>query len=69
MNVDAWFDNEHVAVHWWEVITSTATTDLLSMLVESFNPTMHNFGGTLEVSSLVLYGMLWMSSLLIRERL
>ena len=69
MNVDAWFDNEHVAVHWWEVITSTATTGLLSILIESFNPTMHNFVGIPEVSSPVFSGMLWMSSLLIRERL
>ena len=58
MNVDAWFDNEHVAVHWWEVITSTATTGLLSMLVESFNPTTHNFVGILEVSSLVSWNAL-----------
>ena len=69
MNVDAWFDNEHVAVHWWEVITSTATTGLLSILIEYFNPTMHNFVRILEVSSPVFSGMLWMSFLLIGERL
>lgn len=56
-------------VHWWEVITSTATTGLLSMLVESFNPTMHNFVRILEVPLPVFPGMFWMSSLLIRERL
>ena len=68
-DVDDWFDNEHVAVHWWEVITSTATTSLLPMLVESFSPTMHNFVGILDVSSPAFHGVLWMSSLLIGERL
>lgn len=56
-------------MRWWEVITSTATTGLLSILIESFNPTMHNFVGILEVSSPVFSGMLWMSFLLIGERL
>ena len=51
MNVDAWFDNKHVAVHWWEVITPTVTTVPLSILIESFNLTMHNFVGILEVPS------------------
>lgn len=56
-------------MHWWEVITSTATTGLLSILIEYFNPTMHNFVRILEVSSPVFSGMLWMSFLLIGERL
>lgn len=50
-DVDAWFANEHVTVHWWKDMTRTPATDPLSVLVESFNPSKPNFGGILEVSS------------------
>ena len=50
-DVDAWFANEHVTVHWWKDMTRKPATDPLSVLVESFNPRKTNFGGILEVSS------------------
>ena len=50
-DVDAWFANECVTVHWWKDMTRTPATDPLSVLVESFNPRKPNFGGMLEVSS------------------
>lgn len=50
-DVDAWFANEHVTVHWWKDMTPKPATDPLSVLVESFNPRKPNFGGILEVSS------------------
>ena len=52
-DVDAWFANEYIAVHWWKDMTPTPGTDPLSVLVESFNPRKPNFGGILEVSSLI----------------
>ena len=52
-DVDAWFANEYIAVHWWKDMTPTPGTDPLSVLVESFNPRKLNFGGILEVSSLI----------------
>ena len=50
-HVDAWFANEYVTVHWWKDMTPKPATAPLSLLVESFNPRKHNFGGILEVSS------------------
>ena len=52
-DVDAWFANEYIAVHWWKDMTPTPGVDPLSVLVESFNPRKPNFGGILEVSSLI----------------
>ena len=50
-DVDAWFADERVTVHWWKDMTPKPATDPLSVLVESFNPRKTNFGGILEVSS------------------
>ena len=50
-DVDTWFNNEHVTVHWWKDMTPTPGTDPLSIFVQSVDPVKPNFGGILEVSS------------------
>ena len=50
-DVDTWFDDEHVTVHWWKDMTPTPGTDPLSIFVQSVDPVKPNFGGILEISS------------------
>ena len=50
-DVDSWFNNDHVTVHWWKDVTPTPGTGPLSIFVQSFDPVKPNFGGILEISS------------------
>ena len=50
-DVDSWYNNNHVTVHWWKDMTPTPGTDPLSIFVQSFDPVKPNFGGILEISS------------------
>ena len=50
-DVDTWFNNEHVTVHWWKDMTPAPGTDPLSIFVQSVDPVKPNFGGILEISS------------------
>ena len=50
-DVDSWYNNDHVTVHWRKDMTPTPGTDPLSIFVQSFDPVKPNFGGILEISS------------------
>ena len=50
-DVDSWYNNNHVTVHWWKDMTPTPGTVPLSIFVQSFDPVKPNFGGILEISS------------------
>ena len=50
-DVDSWFSNDHVMVHWWKDMTPTTGRDPLSIFIQSFDPVKPNFGGILEISS------------------
>lgn len=50
-DVDSWFNNDHVTVHWWKDMTPTPGTGPLSIFVQSFDLVKPNFGGILEISS------------------
>ena len=48
-DVDSWYNNDHVTVHWRKDMTPTPGTDPLSIFVQSFDPVKPNFGGILEI--------------------
>ena len=50
MAVDAWFNNEHVTVHWWKDITPELDADLIPILAEALQPTERNYGAIIEIS-------------------